>query len=659
MPRLPDEIISEILSPALKVADELFSDMSYVSPFATLTPSTSAYLLVCKDWLRVATPLLYNVVVLRSKAQAAALQQVLRKNPDFGGFIKKLRVEGGYGMAMHTILASAPNITDLFLTLAIWSSDSTNGLCKGLPLINPHRVIVADPVDNPTKVPKNKNQTAFSHTLFRCISKWDNLETFGFPYSSFVQYDEGWSERANNLIAALIKSNSIRTVLLPHLFDLPTLFHPLLDIPGLRILHFHNQRREHNHQQITDAIKSHGKRGKLNISVRYKLPDRDDVTLFRAPEIAPSLDPYFVPMASAPAEVQETVWKRIFVFALSRDDPQLPQSPDSSTDSRPTCLAILLVSKYFNQLGLSALFNDLRVTSRNASSIIEQLHNHSDLGSSIHFLNLCYIRDSIRPSIISRANRVERVHAQFLSPEESELLAVTTGFTLRKLLITLTSASTISASTFAHFTNLQVCKLHGEATFSSPSESAVKTVLAKLHTLELDHCGPTIFDAFSAMRQPSHPSHSQDTLSSPSLHPGVDKLSICYGGPLVHMGFNYNHYYPWNDFNIFDVCTSLLDVNFYADFELRRLNCKDPHKSLAKIACNDILGCGIYVLWGLILIAILHFTAFREGLRDADNVDPALFPVLREIQCRSCYWPKSEYACRKNAGQHATAWFSI
>ncbi|KAJ7668962.1 hypothetical protein B0H17DRAFT_848571, partial [Mycena rosella] len=114
---LPDEISSEILSPALKVFDDMFSDMSDVSPFAHYSPSTSAYLLVCKDWLRVATPLLYHVVVLRSKAQANALELVLPNKPAFGRFTKKLRVEGGYGMAMYTILGSAPNITDLFVSL--------------------------------------------------------------------------------------------------------------------------------------------------------------------------------------------------------------------------------------------------------------------------------------------------------------------------------------------------------------------------------------------------------------------------------------------------------------------------------------------------------------------------------------------------------------
>ncbi|KAJ7658840.1 hypothetical protein DFH06DRAFT_919114, partial [Mycena polygramma] len=67
-----------------------------VSPFAKPSLSTSAYLVVCRDWLRLATPLLYNVVVIRSKSQANALEKVLVNNKEFGRFIKKLRrLRGG------------------------------------------------------------------------------------------------------------------------------------------------------------------------------------------------------------------------------------------------------------------------------------------------------------------------------------------------------------------------------------------------------------------------------------------------------------------------------------------------------------------------------------------------------------------------------------
>ncbi|KAJ7605948.1 hypothetical protein DFH06DRAFT_1348367 [Mycena polygramma] len=99
---LPDEIISEILSPALKVSEEMFSDTSSTSPFASPSVSSSAALIVCKAWLRVATPLLYHVAVVRSKAQARALQRSLRGNPDLGRFVKMLRVEGASGINATT-----------------------------------------------------------------------------------------------------------------------------------------------------------------------------------------------------------------------------------------------------------------------------------------------------------------------------------------------------------------------------------------------------------------------------------------------------------------------------------------------------------------------------------------------------------------------------
>lgn len=169
----PDEIIYEILSPALKVDDEMFSDTSDVSPFATYSESSSAYLLVCKAWLRVATPLLYSVVILRSKAQATALSQVLSKNEQFGLIIKKLRVEGGYGPPMHTILQHTPNISDLFVSLIIWESDSTAGLCQGLPLINPRRLIVRDAEGY--RFMTNKMGRDLEDALVASIPKWDRL----------------------------------------------------------------------------------------------------------------------------------------------------------------------------------------------------------------------------------------------------------------------------------------------------------------------------------------------------------------------------------------------------------------------------------------------------------------------------------------------------
>ena len=60
----------------------------------------------------VATPL-YHVVILRSKAQAQALETTLRENPQLGTYIKKLWIEDGYGMPVYSLIK---DVTDLFLT---------------------------------------------------------------------------------------------------------------------------------------------------------------------------------------------------------------------------------------------------------------------------------------------------------------------------------------------------------------------------------------------------------------------------------------------------------------------------------------------------------------------------------------------------------------
>ncbi|KAJ7649522.1 hypothetical protein DFH06DRAFT_1331888 [Mycena polygramma] len=207
---LPDEIISEILSPALAISDDLFSDLKYV-PFCKILTVH-----LC-------------VVVLRSRSQADALEKVLQKNPEFGRFIKKLRIEGGYGMAIHTVLKCSSNITDIFLSLAIWSSDSTKGLCKGLPLVNPRRVLLVDP-----KIPKalkNQNLAALTAVILHCIGQWDNL------LSAFYYVDATeWMVRASHLAEALAQSQTIHTVLLSQLFDVPSFLVRLSSIPSVRVL---------------------------------------------------------------------------------------------------------------------------------------------------------------------------------------------------------------------------------------------------------------------------------------------------------------------------------------------------------------------------------------------------------------------------------------
>ena len=170
---LPDELIIEILSPVLDVSDDQFRSLSLVSPFSRLVHVPSSVLLcVCKAWSDVATPLLYQTVILRSIAQAYALKRTLQDNPALGLHIRKLRVEGGYGFAMQTIIDSAPHVVDLCLSLDMQLSDSARGLCRSLPSINPSCVVIL----NCLEVKLNKSLLDLVETLSKCFRfHWTNM----------------------------------------------------------------------------------------------------------------------------------------------------------------------------------------------------------------------------------------------------------------------------------------------------------------------------------------------------------------------------------------------------------------------------------------------------------------------------------------------------
>jgi hypothetical protein len=74
---------------------------------------------------------------------------------------------------MHTILKCSPNISDLFLSLAIYSSDNTSGLCKGLSLINPTRLLLLD--SERGRSLENKVVSQLLDALSKSIPKWDRL----------------------------------------------------------------------------------------------------------------------------------------------------------------------------------------------------------------------------------------------------------------------------------------------------------------------------------------------------------------------------------------------------------------------------------------------------------------------------------------------------
>jgi hypothetical protein len=137
--------------------------------------------------MNVAIPLLYRIVILRSKAQAFALERVLRAHKERGVYITKLRVEGGYGAAMRTIINSTSNITDLCISLDLPSSGGVKGLCSTLSSINPCCLVVLESFGQGS----NKPLKELVAKLNDCLLTWTRLVSYLYIHLSKAEVDAG------------------------------------------------------------------------------------------------------------------------------------------------------------------------------------------------------------------------------------------------------------------------------------------------------------------------------------------------------------------------------------------------------------------------------------------------------------------------------------
>ncbi|KAJ6516461.1 hypothetical protein C8R45DRAFT_245487 [Mycena sanguinolenta] len=453
---LPDEIISEILSPALKVSDSDFSDtISDVSPFANYSESSSAFLLVGKSWLRVGTPLLYSVVILRSEAQATALSVTLSANKDLGKFIKKLRVEGGYGLPMHIILSCSPNIADLFLTLKIYSSDNTSGLCDGLQLISPTRLILRDL----SKPLKNKMTTQLFDALGRAIPNWERLGVlecalFYGSFDSKIFQSLINCKRLHTL--AIFNSDPYHVSYAYEKFDKCPLKCIQIKAPMTR-----EERRFLKTEVPVKLLKF------TNISVAPKLP-----------LMPPSLNPSFTPMASAPTAVHDKIWSCVLYFAMCA--PELARVPSG----KGRWLAPLSVSKTFNRLGLPYYY--AHVVLRNSLTVTKfavVLLKNPSIGPHVRSLAMEYwdrhITSATRTAVsavLSRTTGLERFSQSLrsemhITPEGAipwdafEAIAGRSGSTLCEFSVRIEAVEATSPTIFGNFGSLRTVEWKCETSF--------------------------------------------------------------------------------------------------------------------------------------------------------------------------------------------------
>jgi len=184
--KLADETLSAILEPLLEVSDDDFSSTNpgkrNDSPFARIVEHPPAdFLTVCKRWMRICTPMLYRTVVIRSQPQAAALAAALKPkaNAPLGKYVRKIRIEGGFGTPVKKILMAAPNVTDICVSLDLLAEANVGPMCTVLATaIQPRRLVISLSFSFCERF--NKQITRMVETIAQCIGSWTMLVCYPF-----------------------------------------------------------------------------------------------------------------------------------------------------------------------------------------------------------------------------------------------------------------------------------------------------------------------------------------------------------------------------------------------------------------------------------------------------------------------------------------------
>ncbi|KAJ7736220.1 hypothetical protein DFH07DRAFT_109042 [Mycena maculata] len=610
---LPDEIVSEILSPALKVSDDAFSDTSgsNSSPFASYSESSSAFLLVSKAWLRVATPLLYHVVVLRSKAQASALDTALRENPELGRFIKKLRVEGGYGACMHKIIKSAPNVTDLFVDLSVWSSDNVAGLVRGLPLMNPTRVVLSQ--DRFAK--RNKNSQLLLDTLAQCLKQWPNLTVCEFPFQAGAS--------STTLASALKEAPNLKTAIISTstLWDFPQYLRLMAQNTSLQNIRLKGSSMGYS---TAAPLYAHVISSDPELSRVLEIPENHATSYTDPPSfpIPPSKALQF-----STASVTEDVWKRILSFVAVLE----PDAPDSRMHPR---LGIVLVSKMFARLALpyfyEAVIFRIPLEFIDFSARVDTMPSLRSHVSTLYFATAGSI--NLRPILpkIALVNIIGTTPFNMTYKSFSDVGKHSGSSIVRLEGLVIPKGSALqNPSTLSLFPNLRSLSVAIKAIFDVNSAFIPAGALPNLEELSFTAVDGSFLTVLSQMNLPSLRT-AKFELHNANIAPFLAK----HGGKLRTLSVNWM---TFDTTNVFNLCPAMVALTVHCGTlvpNCTRFTSSGDHTCLETISLqtNDYIRGGERK-WG----------PFFKALR----VDT--FPALQRISLPCIRWPTTEHDIGKSS----------
>ncbi|GJE91856.1 hypothetical protein PsYK624_080070 [Phanerochaete sordida] len=139
--RLPEEIIREIIVLVRTVPDSVFlafpadgcPHWMHTGSSGAGTAACAVMLRVCKQWLRIGTPLVYRKACLCTTRHTRAVSALLKAHPHVERAVRCVHLEGGLGCEMHTLARRTPNAHTIYISGHKGVGESVAGLERSLP----------------------------------------------------------------------------------------------------------------------------------------------------------------------------------------------------------------------------------------------------------------------------------------------------------------------------------------------------------------------------------------------------------------------------------------------------------------------------------------------------------------------------------------------
>ncbi|TFK98307.1 hypothetical protein BDV98DRAFT_572963 [Pterulicium gracile] len=225
---------------------------------------------------------------------------------------------------MCNIMKACPAISDLTLSLNIWSPDTVSGLMKGLPLLeNVKRVAIIAGIS--CNIPTNKAAQSLAGVMAACIKdSWKSMHTCRCSWK-WEHGDSGNTEHTCALKTALCSAPALKTI---HVRIGPNTSHaiflPLLEVQSLRKIYItsyvfnHHRDRRPGHKidleaaMIAECTQAFGKRVVMQSD---KVETSLGVKKLAVPSVITPTVVSFVPLQGLPEDVQDAIWSRVMLFA--------------------------------------------------------------------------------------------------------------------------------------------------------------------------------------------------------------------------------------------------------------------------------------------------------------------------------------------------------